>query len=85
MLRIEIFTSVYCVHSPNTINIMKRLAPGFKGKIEWGEFSIETSEGKEKAKTSGIGAVPAIMMDGKIVFVGTPKKEELAQEITKRL
>ena len=85
VLKIDVFTSVFCRHSPRAVNLMKRLAPGFKGSLEWNEISIETSEGKEKAKIIGIDSVPTIVIDGKIVFVGTPEKSELVSEITKRL
>ena len=85
VLKIDVFTSVFCRHSPGTVNLMKRLAPDFKGNLEWNEVSIETREGKEKARTIGVNSVPTIVIDGKIVFIGTPKKSELASEITKRL
>lgn len=85
VVKVDIFTSVFCRHSPDAVNAMKRIAAGFKGKIEWNEISIETSEGKEKARTIGIGHVPTVLIDGKIVFVGPPSKQELASEITKRL
>jgi small redox-active disulfide protein 1 len=85
VVKIDVFTSVFCPHSPAAVNIMKRLAPDFKGRIEWNIISVETSEGKEKAKIIGIRDVPTIVMDGKIVFIGAPRKEELAAEITKRL
>jgi len=85
VLKIDVFTSVFCRHSPRAVNLMKRLAPDFKGSLEWNEVSIETREGKEKARTIGIESVPTIVIDGKIVFIGTPQKSELASEITKRL
>lgn len=85
VLKIDVFTSIFCRHSPRAVNLMKRLAPDFKGNLEWNEVSIETREGKEKAKTMGIDSVPTIVIDGKIAFIGTPQKSELASEITKRL
>jgi glutaredoxin len=85
VVKIDIYTSVFCRHSPLAVNAMKRVAPRFKGQIEWNEVSIETSEGKEKARIIGIDHVPTVVIDGRIVFVGPPSKEELAQEITKRL
>jgi predicted DsbA family dithiol-disulfide isomerase len=47
--------------------------------------SIETIEGKEKAQIIGIDHVPTVVIDGKVIFVGPPSKDELASEITKRL
>ena len=85
VVRIDIFTSVFCRHSPAAVNAMKRIAPDFKGRIEWNEVSIETSEGKEKAGIMGIDHVPTVVIDGKVIFVGPPSKDELASEITKRL
>ncbi len=85
VLKIDVFTSVFCRHSPGTVNLMKRLAPDFKGSLEWNEISIETREGKEKAKAIGVDSVPTIVIDGRIAFIGTPKRDELVQEITKRL
>jgi len=85
VVKVDIFTSVFCRHSPAAVNAMKRIAPNFRGRIEWNEVSIETSEGKEKAKIIGIDHVPTVVIDGMIVFIGPPSKDELASEITKRL
>jgi len=85
VVRIDIFTSVFCNHSPGAVNLVKRVAPDFKGQIEWNEISIETNEGKEKAVTLGIDSVPTFVIDGRVTLVGVPSKDQLVSEITKRL
>lgn len=85
VVRVDLFTSVFCRHSPEAVRIMKRLAPHLKSRIEWNEISIEASEGKEKAKIIGIESVPSFVIDGEIALVGVPKMGDLVVEITKRL
>ena len=85
VVRIDLYTSVFCPHSPSASNLMKQISQQFKGRLDWNEISIETNEGKHKAKAIGIRKVPTFVIDGKLALIGTPKKEDLVWEITKRL
>jgi glutaredoxin len=85
VVRIDLFTSVFCPHSKEASNLMKNMASRFRGEIDCNEIHIETSEGRKKARIIGVKATPTVVVDGRIAFVGVPSREDLVREITKRL
>ncbi|WP_421077607.1 MJ0307 family thioredoxin [Methanothermococcus sp. Ax23] len=82
MVKIEVFTSPMCPHCPAAKRVVEEVASGMEGvEIE----HVDVMKEPERAANYGIMAVPTIVIDGEVKFVGAPTKEALKDELAKYL
>jgi len=82
MVKVEIFTSLMCPHCPAAKRVVEEVVSELEGvKVE----HVDVTEEPERAANYGIMAVPTIVIDGEVKFVGTPTKEALKDELSKHL
>ncbi len=81
MTTVELYYSDTCrdCHQLRTL-LMDILPKNMKFK----EINISYPEGGRRASELNIMSVPAIVIDGEVVFVGRTSKEELIKEIKSR-
>ncbi|OWT33252.1 thioredoxin [Methanobrevibacter sp. 87.7] len=76
MTKVEVFVSSTCPHCPGAIQVVKEAeqeVPDLDVKI----CNVEDLENRDKAIEYGIMAVPTIVIDNKVSFVGAPSLPEL--------
>jgi small redox-active disulfide protein 1 len=82
VVKIEVFYSPTCPYCPLAMKMVSEVASQFKDSVKVEEVDTWTPEGIHKAMKYGIQAVPTIVINGKIRFLGVPKsREALAQAI----
>ena len=82
-VKIELFTSPMCPHCPAAKRVVEEVANEMPDAVEV-EY-INVMENPQKAVEYGIMAVPTIVINGKVEFIGAPTKEALIEAIKKRL
>ncbi len=81
-VKIELFTSPMCPHCPAAKRVVEEVIKEFPDvEVEY----INVMENPQKAMEYGIMAVPTIVINGEIEFIGAPTKEALIEAIKKRL
>ncbi|MFQ6052254.1 MAG: MJ0307 family thioredoxin [Candidatus Hydrothermarchaeota archaeon] len=86
-VKIEIFTSQDCPYCNSAIELVKSVIEEM-GKELRNIAKIEVMDVKKhpsKALKYGIYAVPSIVINGSVEFVGRPEKESLLNAIKKEL
>lgn len=83
MVKIEVFTSPMCPHCPAAKRVVEEVVSEMGGEIE--VENVNVMEAPERAAKYGIMAVPTIVIDGEVKFVGAPTKEALKDELSKYL
>ncbi|ADG13871.1 MJ0307 family thioredoxin [Methanocaldococcus infernus] len=81
MVKVEVFTSPMCPHCPAAKRVVEEVAKEMPIEVEY----IDVTQNPQKAMEYGIMAVPTIVIDGEIEFIGAPTKEALIEAIKKRL
>lgn len=83
VLEVEVFTSSSCPYCPMAENVAVEAKNEVGDSINLSVINI--SQDRQKAIEYNIMAVPAIAIDGEVVFVGAPSKEDLISAINSRL
>ena len=81
MVKIEVFTSPMCPHCPPAKRIVEEVVAEIGKGIEV-EY-IDVMEEPERAMQYGIMAVPTIVINGEVAFVGAPTKEALREKLSR--
>ncbi|EHP83607.1 redox-active disulfide protein 1 [Methanotorris formicicus Mc-S-70] len=82
MVKVEVFTSPMCPHCPAAKRVVEEVASEIDGiEVEY----IDAMKEPERAAKYGIMAVPTIVIDGEVTFIGAPTKEALVEEIKKKM
>ena len=80
MVKIEVFTSPMCPHCPAAKRVVEEVVSEMEGvEVE----HVDVMKEPERAANYGIMAVPTIVIDGEVAFVGAPTKEALKDELAK--
>ncbi|NYZ75872.1 thioredoxin family protein [Candidatus Micrarchaeota archaeon] len=74
---IEVITSPNCPHSPKALKIASRFVSKCKFPVIVHESSIITEEGQAMADELSLESTPAILINGRLTFVGVPTSDEL--------
>jgi thioredoxin 1 len=80
-VEIEVYTSPTCPYCPHAMKLLNEVAPSFGQNVTVEEVNSWSEEGQTRALKHGIMAVPTIVINGKVKFVGVPKKDELVKAI----
>ncbi|MDJ0270892.1 MAG: thioredoxin family protein [Aigarchaeota archaeon] len=74
--RVEILTSSGCQRFEQTIKTIQRLIENMRGKVRDIEIRVvDLAANPEAALRYMIMTTPAVVIDGKLAFVGVPKEE----------
>lgn len=79
-IEILVLTSQKCPYCPKTLTLVKRLSRRFKEMV-WKTMDINTLEARRLVRQLGIDSVPAILINGKLHFIGLPRKIDLEKRI----
>jgi small redox-active disulfide protein 1 len=80
MVKIEVFTSPMCPHCPAAKRVVEEVVSEMEGiEVE----HVDVMKEPERAANYGIMAVPTIVIDGEVAFVGAPTKEALKDKLSK--
>ncbi|WP_413823687.1 MULTISPECIES: MJ0307 family thioredoxin [unclassified Methanobrevibacter] len=80
MTKIEVFTSPTCPHCPAAVKVVEEAKKQIEG-IEIEVLDASNEENREKAMEYQIYAVPTIVIDGNVEFVGAPTLQELLTKL----
>jgi predicted DsbA family dithiol-disulfide isomerase len=82
-VRIEMFYTLMCPNCRTLSNMLKEVLPQFGDRYKFGRTLANGPRGMVRSMKLGIHAVPALLIDGRIVFRGVPSKKELIDELNK--
>ena len=83
MVKIEIFTSPMCPHCPAVKRVVEEVVSEMGGRID--VENVNVMEEPERAVNYGIMAVPTVVIDGEVKFIGSLTKDTLRDELSKYL
>ncbi len=83
MVKIEVFTSPMCPHCPAAKRVVDEVVSEMGGNIEVEHINV--NENPDRAVQYGIMAVPTIVINGNVEFIGAPTKEGLKEALMKYL
>ncbi len=78
---IEVITSPNCPHSPKALKVASKFVSKCKFPVIVHESSIITEEGQARADELSLESTPAILINGRLTFVGVPSKDELKNAV----
>jgi hypothetical protein len=78
---IEIITSPNCPHSPRALKIARQLVSKCRFPVILHESSLLTEEGQARAYEFRVDSTPAILINGRVAFVGVPTAVELKDAV----
>jgi hypothetical protein len=78
---IEVITSPNCPHSPKALKAASRFVSKCKFPVIVRESSIITEEGQARADELSLESTPAILINGRLTFVGVPTQDELKDAV----
>lgn len=78
---IEVITSPSCPHSPKALKVTSRFVSKCKFPVIVHESSILTEEGQARADELSLQSTPAILINGRLTFVGVPTPHELKNAV----
>jgi len=84
-VKVEVYTTPMCPYCPYAIRMMREIAPSFGDDVVTEEVNTWSPEGQTRALKHGITAVPTIVINDKVKFVGVPRKEDLVKAIQEEL
>ena len=76
---VEVITSPDCIRSSKALRIVREVAARMEGVLLY-EVNLISEAGRQYARTLNVEATPALVVNGKVAYVGLPKKE-MAQKI----
>jgi len=84
-VKVEVYTAPTCPYCPYATRMMQEIAPSFGEDVVTEEVNTWSPEGQTRALKHGIIAVPTIVINDKVKFVGVPRKEDLVKAIQEEL
>jgi len=80
---IEVLALSGCSHCPSAAEMAYRVASQYDN-VEVAIVNIATPEGNSKARKLGVMSVPAIVINGKLAFVGTPQADIIMHDAVRK-
>ena len=74
-IKVEVFSSDSCPHCPGAVKVAE------EAKADLEVVNINTEENRKRAIDYQIMAVPTIVIDGQVEFIGAPSKEEFVAKL----
>jgi len=82
-IKVEVFSSPGCGKCGQARAVLRRIAQGMGGGIEWRE--IDVLDEIDYAVALGVLSTPAIAIDGELIFSGLPSSGKLRAALEERL
>lgn len=83
MVKVTLLTAKWCSLCPSAKEIWKQLKQQYD--FEYEEIDTNSKRGKEMLEENEIKSVPATLIDGNVVFIGIPNKEEAALAVQNKM
>lgn len=80
-IRIEVFSSDSCPHCPAAVRVAEEAKRDIDADIDVEVVNINLAENRQRAIDYNIMAVPTIVINDKVEFVGAPSKQDLINRI----
>ncbi|WP_407374471.1 thioredoxin family protein [Methanobrevibacter sp.] len=81
-IKVEVFSTNSCPHCPAAIDAAQRAKDKLGDSIDVEVLKIdESDENRQKAINYQIMAVPTVVIDGEVTFVGAPSDDELMDKL----
>ena len=81
-IKVEVFSTNSCPHCPSAIDAAQVAKDKLGDAIDVEVVKIdESKENYERAIQYQIMAVPTIIIDGEVAFVGAPREDELIEKL----
>ena len=81
-IKVEVFSTNSCPHCPSAIDSAQVAKDKLGDAIDVEVVKIdESKENYERAIQYQIMAVPTIVIDGEVAFVGAPREDELIEKL----
>ena len=81
-IKVEVFSTNSCPHCPAAIDAAQEAKDKLGDAIDVEVLKIdESNENRDKAMGYQIMAVPTIVIDGEVTFVGAPMPDELIDKL----
>ena len=87
-IKVEVFSTSTCPHCPAAIDAAEKAKDKLGDAIEVEAIKIDDNEHpeyRERAISYQIMAVPTIVIDGEVTFVGAPSEQELIAALESKL
>lgn len=81
MKDVELFYGITCHYCRTAKQLLKNIIEENPGKVRLKQTLISSPKGMIRRYKLGIHAVPAILIDGEIVFRSLPEEEELRKKL----
>ncbi len=82
-VRVEMFYTLMCPNCRTLNNLLKEVLPRFGRNFRYTKTLANGPRGMVRSMKLGIHAVPALVIDGRVVFRSVPSKGELINELNK--
>jgi len=83
MVKVSLLTAKWCSQCPSVKEIWRELKQRYD--FEYEEVDITSDRGKELVKQNEIKSVPVTLIDGNVVFIGIPDKEEAVLAVQNKI
>lgn len=81
-IKVEVFSSDSCPHCPGAIKVAEEAKADLTDlDIDLDIVNINTEENRKRAIDYQIMAVPTIVINGQVEFIGAPSKEEFVAKL----
>ena len=80
-IKIEVFKTDSCPHCPAAVAAAESAKAKLGDQIDVEIVNANNPENIDRAREYRIMAVPTIVINGEVTFVGTPTEEELMQKL----
>lgn len=85
MVNVEVFTSPTCPHCPGAVMAADEARKQLGDKIDVKVVDVSDNENVQRAMDYGISAVPTIVIDGNVEFVGAPSIPDLIARLEEKI
>ena len=85
MVLVEVFTSPTCPHCPGAVMAADEARKQLGDKIDVRVVDASDQENIQKAMDYGISAVPTIVIDGNVEFIGAPSIQDLIARLEEKV
>ncbi len=81
VIKVEVFKTDSCPHCPSAVNAAESAKEKFGDQIDVEIVNANDSANIDRARQYQIMAVPTIVIDGNVEFIGAPTDSELINKL----
>ena len=87
-IKVEVFSTSTCPHCPAAIDAAEKAKDKLGDAIDVESVKIDdpnNPDNRQRAMDNQIMAVPTVLIDGEVTFVGAPTEEDLIKALESKL